>query len=1265
MIPSKSLKTTVELTLLAKVRPGYPKDVAEPVSYLARLRALLDTYQELRKQGTERRNDAFISALDTLQTLRAVRWCILGDESDAKLLLCITFDKPWEPYIRQIVDDAGPLLDSIFCHCEDYSSYSTGQGYPAFRNWVRSRQVNASFFFASQPELTIEDMRYLQRFEDAHRTSLAQRTASADDDSVVQAPGKTSRKKQPDNNKQPDDACCEFDAIATNLIVLEPRRQALLDLEKRPEHERKKYEADLADSYFKGVGKLYALDALFRGGAEAGFYYHVSHLLLDPLDPFERKSKNEALKKLGPLLAQWRETYRKLGKPLSKLPCRIEHPDDDADIQGGIVKGYQGMNVGAFVFVRFNQAQSPGEVLRKLLPRITNHQQANALAAGGTAVNVALTLHGLKALGIGERVLADLPQEFREGLEARAGLLGDVGDGHPSKWKRPGRNWPPTPGQPQEESQEIDLSTVDLVLLVRKSVQPDKLDQPNKRKQYWQWSDKHPLKNVIKELVPDADILHVQPLFRQEQKGKVKEHFGFADGISNPEPYSEHSNQTGKDWTNQVALGDILLGYENDHGDVYSTGNPDTERLLHNGTFMVVRKIDQKVDAFHKLLGVTDQHGVEQSQLAAKLMGRTPDGVPLVSQPPKDGNSFSYSDDSQGKTCPLQSHVRRANPRTPPTWSRYGRKQAVPRIVRRGFSYGPRYADNRAEQRGLMFMAFNASLAEQYEVIQTWLNGGNSTGLYSRDRDPIVSHHQGGQVIKMPTDDGKCAEAHKVDDALTVLQWGMYLFVPSISALDWLATKDARAGKGPAAVGSRPSARAERGNELIARLRQRTNMSDGDALQVWKGFLNNYGIDNLSDPEAINNVQALWAAIREIHDGVLETPFGILVGTQDKAYRVFTDENAFSVREYWARMRNSIGENHLGLDRTLVRASSSRRRDLDAAYEARANTGGLWHDDFEWLNEAINRLLTEPKGYAFGSAVGNAVLRKIRSTSPTISLRGYAVALIFQLTDIWFGFEPSLTPKANRFTGPLTRPLAQYLFTTHPEPALRTQGELAGQELRKVAVATAKKLLKNPGALLQSGKPGMQGAKPVPGKEFLYAVLEHYNFDPKSRDEVGRAIAVAAQGFMAATAGSFIKVLEHWRLSGELLRLRDAFQRPPKTQKDLASDFVNKLLRESLYATMIESNPPRIMYRTAIKNTELGGVQVNTGDRVVVGLGSASREYAPNQVPHMLFGGERGKTIHACPGREVGIGVMLGGAVALLGQAGNMRSVASMVISIE
>ena len=49
-------------------------------------------------------------------------------------------------------------------------------------------------------------------------------------------------------------------------------------------------------------------------------------------------------------------------------------------------------------------------------------------------VTVAFTWNGLRALGVDEASLATFPEEFRQGMVARAEILGDTGANHPDNW---------------------------------------------------------------------------------------------------------------------------------------------------------------------------------------------------------------------------------------------------------------------------------------------------------------------------------------------------------------------------------------------------------------------------------------------------------------------------------------------------------------------------------------------------------------------------------------------------------------------------------------------------------------------------------------------------------------------------------------------------------------------------------------------------------------------------------------------------------------
>ena len=49
-------------------------------------------------------------------------------------------------------------------------------------------------------------------------------------------------------------------------------------------------------------------------------------------------------------------------------------------------------------------------------------------------VTVAFTWNGLRALGVDDASLATFPEEFKQGMVARAEMLGDTGANHPDNW---------------------------------------------------------------------------------------------------------------------------------------------------------------------------------------------------------------------------------------------------------------------------------------------------------------------------------------------------------------------------------------------------------------------------------------------------------------------------------------------------------------------------------------------------------------------------------------------------------------------------------------------------------------------------------------------------------------------------------------------------------------------------------------------------------------------------------------------------------------
>ena len=123
--------------------------------------------------------------------------------------------------------------------------------------------------------------------------------------------------------------------------------------------------------------------------------------------------------------------------------------------------------------------------------------------------------------------------------------------------------------------------------------------------------------------------------------------------------------------------GEFVFGYPGQHPkDPVKPGKPPEMAApwMKNGSFMVFRRLEQKVPEFRKFVAEQAARlGMDRELLAARMVGRWKSGAPMELAPLRDNsalgaddsrnNDFSYADDPAQRRCPYAAHIRKVYPR--------------------------------------------------------------------------------------------------------------------------------------------------------------------------------------------------------------------------------------------------------------------------------------------------------------------------------------------------------------------------------------------------------------------------------------------------------------------------------------------------------------------------------------------------------------------------------------------------------------------------
>ena len=498
---------------------------------------------------------------------------------------------------------------------------------------------------------------------------------------------------------------------------------------------------------------------------------------------------------------------------MGRTPMKSEV--DFGDVQGIVRFGYGKLKGASYALARIKNLEAARSWL--LSAPVATAIERNPPPA--TALQVAFTVEGLRALRVPDAVIEAFSHEFVSGMtqESRSRRLGDLEANSPSNWA-----WGNGDKVPH--------------LLAMFFAQPDHLDAFKESSTGAVWNDAFEVTWLY-----TANLDGIEP-------------FGFVDGISQPKVDWEQQRNMLEgqiDYGNVVALGEFLLGYRNEYGkytdrplvdtnavtaDLLNAEDaPEKKDIGRNGTYLVMRDLQQDVRRFWQFLNKHTRGDLAfMERLATAMVGRTRDGDPLVPIRPEPipgigpdadevrQNRFTFESDPEGVVCPFGAHVRRANPRNTDypgrpatllskivTMLGFGPKGfrddlissvRYHRILRRGREYGPGLSPQDAlepappddPRRGLHFICLNGNILRQFEFLQNAWIANTKFDAMSGESDPLLGNRQpiwGCPVtndFNIPKGDGLRQRVSGLEQFVTV-RGGAYFFLPGLRVLRYFA----------------------------------------------------------------------------------------------------------------------------------------------------------------------------------------------------------------------------------------------------------------------------------------------------------------------------------------------------------------------------------------------------------------------------------------------------------------------------------------------
>src|SRR5215831_6744461 len=214
-----------------------------------------------------------------------------------------------------------------------------------------------------------------------------------------------------------------------------------------------------------------------------------------------------------------------------------------------------------YEFLTFRKPASARAWLSGLIDKVGTGKSVGSASPDSRWVSIAFTWSGLRALGVNEASLATFPEEFRQGMAARAEVLGDTGANHPNHW---------VDGLPSPDLHAI------VILFARNVAERDRCVW-----EHQQYAARFPsveaLSTLDLEATPPLEYAH--------------DHFGYRDRLS--QPVIEGTGDVPTPGSGApLKAGEFFLGYPDEAG---ITQLFEPEVLCRNGSFLAYRRMQEHV----------------------------------------------------------------------------------------------------------------------------------------------------------------------------------------------------------------------------------------------------------------------------------------------------------------------------------------------------------------------------------------------------------------------------------------------------------------------------------------------------------------------------------------------------------------------------------------------------------------------------------------------------------------------------------------------